>query len=597
MSEIPEIPEQKIESILTLREQTQNVDDLQIAELAKELSISRISARLLLSRGFSDILAAKNFLNPTLRHQLPNPNSIKNIEAAVDLIIHFIKTKEQITIYNDFDVDGLSSGSQLYLFLKALGAKVEGYTPSRFTEGYGLVVSAVEKLAKNGTKLLITVDCGISSVKEIEKAKELGLKSIILDHHIPHHLPDADVIVDPAQEGCPFGEFKLAAAGLIWMLLIVLRNKAKDEFQEEIASGKVKLLDPKDFLDLAALGTICDMVPLVGLNRVIAHRGLEALRDSQRLGVVALKRIAGIESAKRLTTYHVGFNIGPRINAAGRLGDANQVFTLLTTEDSIKAKAIAESLDRLNDKRRQVEENVKEDCLIKVGSDPQLMSKSAFAIYGEDYHLGVIGIVAQRLVEQFKKPAAIMAPGEMIVRGEVKKVIKGSIRSVKGFHVAEALQEINSLLITGGGHAEAGGFSLHLDNLEKFQEAFINKAAEKLTSDVLRKEITADISIKLSEIDLDIIKEFQLFAPFGVGNPSPVLVTKNLEIDTVSIIGDKHLKFRVSDGKNSLPAIAWGMQRNPLLRKGKTVNIAYSPELNLYQGVSSIQLSVKDVWE
>lgn len=565
--------------------------------LSQATGISSIAARVLVSRGITTAEAAASFLAPNFRNQLPDPGNIKNMPAAVELILDFVESGEAITIYTDFDVDGVSAGSQLFLYLQCLGANVTSYTPSRFAEGYGLVCSAVERLAERGTKLLVTVDCGISSHRELELAKKLGMRSIVLDHHLPSGIPPADVVVDPAQDGCPFQEHKLAAAGLVWMLLIVLRKRAKERFREQCDSGKLAPPDPKDFLDLAALGTICDMVPLIGLNRVIAYRGVEALRATQRPGLVALKQVAGVDNNPRFGSGHVAFGLGPRINAAGRLADATDVIQMLTTEDSVRAKSIAASIDRLNDQRRQVEESVKTACLSCLAAEPALLERPALALYGESYHIGVIGIVAQRMVEQYHRPAAVMAPGEMIGPGGAKRaVIKGSVRSVRGFHVADALYALRDLLVTHGGHAEAGGFSLEFEKREAFCAAFVEQAEKVLGAGPLARRLVADLEVDFSEVDFDLVNELSRFAPFGVGNPAPLLITHGVDVVSASSVGSNHLKARFMQGKYALVGIGWGLATHPLLRKGKRVSLAYQPELNTYQGVSSVQLNIREVW-
>jgi len=586
-----------LSAAVRVREIEENIDRRLARELAASAGISEIAARILVCRGILDVEAMRKFLTPNLREQLPNPATIKNILPAADLLLDFVQSGEQITVYNDFDVDGITSASQLWLYLSALGAKVNTYTPSRFAEGYGLVLAAVERMAAAGTKLLVTVDCGISSVKEFALAKRLGMKSIVLDHHIPGELPPADVVVDPAQEGCPFQEHKLAAAGLIWMLLIVLRQRAAARWPEKIEKGELVLPDPKDFLDLAALGTICDMVPLTGVNRVIAHRGVEALRVTRRPGIVALKQVAGVESNPRFGSGHVGFHLGPRINAAGRLAEASDVLMMLTTQDSDKAKTIASRIDRLNAERRRIEEEVRIACVEMLAVQEELLSHRALTIFGKDFHVGVIGIVAQRLVEQYHRPAAVMAPGEIIgAKGERKPVIKGSVRSVPGFHVAEMLQRLSHCLITHGGHSEAGGFSVAFEKLEEFQAGFVALANEALANDLLRKRVSADVEAEFSELDFELVNELMRFAPFGVGNPSPVLVSRGVNVESVSALSDKHLKVRFSQGRYFLTALCWGFQGHALLQKGERVSIAYQPEINTYQGVSSVQLNLREVW-
>lgn len=566
-----------------------------VQELREALGLSAVTARLLVARGITTVTGARAFLFPTLREHLPDPHGVKNILPAAGLICDAIEQRKQITIYSDFDVDGLSAGSQLELFLEALGARVNHYTPNRFTEGYGLVPTAVEKLARAGTELLITVDCGITNVREIALAKRHGMATVVIDHHQPHELPPADVIVNPAQEGCPFRDHLLCAAGLVWMLLVVLRSAAHQRWGGNEGAGRT-IPDPKDFLDLAALGTICDMVPLVGLNRVLAYRGLEALQTTKRPGLIALKNVSGIGEGKKVTAGHVSFGIGPRINAAGRLDDARLVFELLTTTSSNRAKTLAERINRLNQERKGVEEEVRLACLEMVASDPRWQSRSALALFADSFHPGVIGIVAQRLVEQYYKPVAVMAPGEVTQGNETLAVIKGSVRSIAGFHVADALQELDDVLMKHGGHAQAGGFTLEYDKLESFQERFAALAESRLTADQRIRERLADAEVSLEEISYQVVEEFGRLAPFGMGNPSPLLVTYDVTVESVQTLADGHLRLRFSDGRHFVGAVAWRFRGHPLLLKGKRVNIAYQPELNSYQGLSSVQLSIKEVW-
>ncbi len=571
-----------------------------IAQLAAESGLSLAATQILVARKIVSLDEVRRYLSPNFKEQLPHPQEIKNLDAAAELLFEFIDSGEQIVIYSDFDVDGISSGSQLLLYLRALGAKVDIYVPNRFTEGYGLVLSAVETLARRGTKLLITVDCGISSHVELAAAKRFGMKSIVIDHHIPsgnpQQLPPADVVVDPAQDGCPFQSHKLAAAGLVWMFLVLLRIRAEVRYAREVETGKLKIPDPKDFLDLAALGTICDMVPLLGVNRLLAMRGLEALERTARPGLVALKRVAGVAETKRFNAGHVGFALGPRINAAGRLAEGQEVVTLLTTTDTIRAKKIAELLNRLNDQRKQIEEQVKEDCFARVRAEPQILSRSAIVLFGESYHPGVIGIVAQRLVEKFHRPAAVLAPGEMTIGNKKVLVLKGSVRSVSGFHVAEALQSLQPMLVSGGGHAEAGGFSVLPEKFTEFREGFIAFADRVIPLDALRRRCVVDLKLCFSDLHLPLAQELQRFSPFGIGNPSPLFFTSDAKVDSVTSLGNAHLKVRLSDGTGSVTAVAWGFQGNPRLKKGEKVNIAYQVEVNSYQGVLSLQISLREVF-
>jgi single-stranded-DNA-specific exonuclease len=562
--------------------------------ISEELGITATSARVLVARGITTVEDARQFLNPNFRGALRDPSKIKNINTAASILLDFVENGELITVLSDFDVDGLTSAAQLISFLKALGAQVSHYTPNRFLEGYGVSPAAVKYLAKEGTKLLVTVDCGISNVKEVALAKSLGLKTVIIDHHIPHEIPDADAVVDPAQEGCPFQEEKMAAAGLVWTVLIVLRAEARK--RGSLAAKAEKLPDPKDYLDLAALGTICDMVPLTRLNRVIAHRGMQAMRKGSRLGIKTLFEVSGFDNISRLNTGHISFSLGPRINAAGRLSDASSVVTLLTTTNEKQALRIARDLDTFNQDRREIEERVKEECLRFVAETPPDQLPAALLFYHENFHLGVLGIVAQRMVEQFNRPTTIMGPAEELINGRKTKVIKGSVRSVRGFHVADALQELAPFLVKFGGHAEAGGFSLFPEKLDEFREGFIQIAHRLFGPTGVKKRIVVDIELPLSDLEFSAVEELERFAPFGVGNPSPTFVARDVQVVSAQIVKDKHLRVTLREGDVFLSGVAWGAVGHPRLRKGEIIDLVYQPEINSYQGLSSVQITIKEAW-
>lgn len=553
--------------------------------LAKRLGLHEVVAEILVNRGIDSEEEIKKFLNPNLKEHLPDPSLMKNADLAAEIILESIKNKEPITIYSDYDVDGLTSCAQLLMFLKALGAHVDAYVTNRFVDGYGLADYSIQKIVSGNTKLLITVDCGISNVTQISYAKRHGLKVIVLDHHQPGEvLPMADAIVNPAQSDCKLNDQKLAAAGVVWMLLIQLKSRAG-----------LSELDPKSFLDLAAIGTICDMVPLKGVNRLIARRGIEAIKKSTRIGIKALREVAGVDSNSVFGCSQISFALGPRINAAGRLGDATSVLTLLTTENADLARKIASKIDQLNTERRAIEERVKESCLSMIKE--QGADAAAYAIFGKDFHVGVIGIAAQRIVEAYYKPSAVMAYGEQVINGELVRVIKGSVRSIPGFHVSQALAKLSEVLINHGGHESAGGFSLLPENLTKFQESFNDLALKNFGDNAPEQETFADAEIQLSQVNIDLVDQLEMLAPFGVGNPSPVLISTNVEVISSAPIGSNHLKLRLRQDQSIRDCLAWNQISNPILRKGKFLKIAYRPHLNLYNGISNLQLHLKDAWE
>lgn len=564
-------------------------------ELSSALGIPPLVAQILIARGLGSLTAARAFLQPTLREHLPNPERIKGAVEAADLILAAIEKKKLITVYTDFDVDGLSGGAQLYLYLRQLGARVNHYTPCRFTEGYGFVRPALDKLTAAGTELLLTVDCGTASVAEIAEARERGMDVVVFDHHAPGECaPPANVVVNPAQLGCPFQDFRVCAAGLIWLCLVVLRARARERWGEERVA---ELTPPKDFLDLAALGTLCDMVPLVSLNRLIALRGLELLSRSSRPGVVALREVARLPEGKPLNTGNVTFAIGPRMNAAGRLDHGKRVFELLTTTELGQARKVAKVLDRLNEKRRLIEEDVRQECISRITAEHGWEETPAFAVFDAAFHVGVIGIAAQRIVEQFQRPAAVMGLSEGLVKGRVVSVVKGSVRSSGGFHVAQALQKLAPILIGGGGHAEAGGFSVLPERVTQFSEAFVALAREHFCNVDASRERQVDAEAPLSQIDFSVAEAIGRLSPFGVGNPQPLIVSRNVEIESVTALTGNHVRFRVSQQEVVRNAVGWNLQSHPLIRKGNRVSIAYSPEINSYQGLSAVQLNVREIWK
>lgn len=578
---------------LSIRENNTNKESLILAKkISAELGIHPTTAHILVQRGVSSINEAKAFLKPTLREHLPDPSKLKSAELAVKIITNAIENNKYITLFSDFDVDGITSASQMWLVLEPAGAKVRHYVPDRKTEGYGLSADAIKKLADEKTQLLITLDCGISNAKEIELAKNLGLEVIVIDHHeVPPEIPKADCIVNPMQNDCSFKSHKLATAGIVWLISILLIKELKLIQNKEIKN----LPNTKDLLDLAAIGTICDMVPLTGLNRLIASRGLDAIRTSPRSGIKSLIEVAQLPIGERFSCSSISFGIGPRLNAAGRLEDASLGFKLLTSPPSQFAKDTAMYLQKLNLERRKLEDETKEICLKLINEESELNKQFAYALYHDSFHPGVIGIAAQRLVEKMHRPVAVMAPGEVTFNGNTLKVIKGSVRSIPEFNVVKGLAELSSILYNYGGHAEAGGFSLLPENLTKFQESFNQVAKQILENIEIKKLIRIDLELSFSDISIRLVQEINSLAPFGVANPSPVFITKGVEIEHLQLIGDSHVKLELKENGTVRNGIGWRMRGHPLLIKNKKVDLVYSLEINTYKGVSSVQLILKEI--
>lgn len=572
-------------------------------KISADLGINYTTAYILARRGIQNAEEAKAFLSPTLRNHLPNPALLKNAEVAVDRIIRAIEEKKYITLFSDFDVDGITSASQMWLVLAPAGAKVRHYVPNRMTEGYGLSTQAIERLHQEKTQTLITLDCGITNHKEITRAKELGLEVIVVDHHeLGPEVPPADIIVNPMQKDCPFQSSKMATAGIAWLLCILLLKK----LEESSLPKTGKLPTSKDLIDLAAIGTICDMVPLTGVNRLIASRGIDAIKSTPRPGIKAIKEVAQLPFGERFTCSHISFGIGPRLNAAGRLEDASLGFTLLTAPPSKTVKDVAEKLNKLNQERKSLEEETREICLEMAetfsssisedeASESTELIPSAYALYHESFHPGVIGIAAQRLVEALGKPVAVMAPGESVIQGKVTPVIKGSVRSIPEFHVSKSLNALTDLLYTHGGHAEAGGFTLLPENLFSFQKRFNELANDLFKDNAPKKEIKVDCLISFKDIHIKLVQEIQSLAPFGMGNPSPVFLARNVLIEHVQLIGDTHVKLQLEQDKTVRNAIGWRMRGHPLIIKDNRLDVVFSLEINTYKGVSSVQLIIKEL--
>lgn len=552
---------------------TQHQDHASAIE--KKFKVSPVASRVLAARGFKPDEILRHYLSPTLKEGLPEPGKLKGLKEACALVKEIAENGGRVAICSDFDVDGLSGGAQLCHFLNAARIHAKVFVPDRFEDGYGLNEKMVQTIAEQGYKLLITIDYGTTNTKELALAKKLGLATIVVDHHhVGDHKPPSDVFINPNQRGCGFADRILCASGLTWYFIMGLRQKIPT----------AKEIDVRGYLDLACLGTICDMVPLIGANRVIAKRGLEILAQSQRPGILALKNTIGIKDS--VSCFDVSFGIGPRLNAAGRMVHGDVVIDLLTTPDLSAAQRIAKELNALNLKRQDTEQAVKAMAMEEIqerGSIP-----SALVVWDESFHTGVIGIVAQRLVESFYRPAVVLG-------ADKEGIFKGSVRGVKGFSVVEALAAVSEHLIKYGGHEGAGGLSVAAENLEAFAEAFTQECEARLEHLAKSPVAEADTEATLEEISLELVQELKAFAPFGVGNPGPLLLLKGVTITDVKVLKDTHLKIIMSDGKRLLTGMLWRQPEHPAIAKGNKVNVVCRPDINNFQGVTSLQATIEAV--
>jgi single-stranded-DNA-specific exonuclease len=547
----------------------------------KELGISPLTAQILRNRGISSPDEARRFLYPTLS-DLPDPFAMKGMEEAVRRITHAIHQGERITLFGDYDVDGTTATALLHHFLWKAGAKVDFLLPHRLKEGYGLNREALQKIQASASNLVITADCGISSREEISWAKEHDLEVIVTDHHeVPEILPPALAILNPKQRDCPYPFKGLAGVGVAFNLVIALRSFLRR--QGFFADGNGPNL--KEYLDLVALGTVSDVVPLTGANRILVKYGLGELSQSSRPGILALKEVSGMESGL-VDTTGVNFRLAPRINAAGRLEDAREVVHLFTSSDPDRARKIAAYLQELNSLRQRIEERILSEAREMIESQAKEGRKKAIVLASVDWHPGVIGIVASRLVEEFHCPTILIALKEN--RG------KGSGRSIDAFPLFEGLKACQSLMEAFGGHEQAAGLVIREERIPEFARAFEEVVAARLKEEDFIPHLTIDALTSLEQLNEPFLSELEILAPFGIGNPEPVLGVENLTVLSSRLVGKGHLRVRIKEGRWTREAIGFGMGfRHPLSSEG--MKMAFSPQINTYQGNRTLQMRIIDL--
>ncbi len=476
-------------------------------------------------------------------------------------------------------MDGITGSALLVENLRSFGAPVDYYIPLRLVDGYGLSGEALERAAESGAKVAVSVDCGVSAREEACLARKLGLDLIITDHHQPpEKLPDALAVINPHRTDCTFPDKGLAGVGVAFMLLVALRSRLR---QAGWFQGRPEP-DLRCSLDLVALGTIADIAPLHGLNRILVKAGLAVLNQGQRPGITALKEVADV---KDVNCGSVGFRLAPRLNAAGRLQDAAQGVNLLLETSPVKAMESARQLDDCNRQRQTIEQQTLDQALEQLAEtyDP---AQRSIVLADPEWHSGVIGIVASRLVERFYRPTVLIA----VENG----IGKGSARSIRGFHLYRALHESSGHLSAYGGHEYAAGLSIPAGNIDSFAAAFEAVAADTLEEDQLQPRHLFDQEVLLEELTPQTVAELECLSPFGVGNPQPQLVARNLRAQQVQVLGDKHLRFIARQGGYSQPCIAFGMASRIDELSGE-FDLLFTPGINEWRGRSSVQLKVKDL--
>lgn len=556
----------------------QKLDENKCKELSSELGLPPVIGKILINRGYSEPEEARNFLNPSL-NDLYDPFCFKDMEKGVEKVISALKENERIMIFGDYDVDGITSASLLYLVLTKLGAQVSYYLPNRLVEGYGLSEEGILEAERRGAKLIISVDCGINAVKEVDFAKKKGIDCIITDHHEPAEtLPDACAIINPKQEGETYKGKELSGVGVAFKLAqAIYRKLGQDEKELE------------DHLDLVALGTAADIVPLLGENRILTRYGLLQVAKTSKPGLKSLIFISGL-MGKEIGTGQVVFILAPRINAVGRLGDAERAIKLLTTRDERLASEISRVLDEENRKRKNIDEGTLEQALELIQEEVDLENDKAIILASTGWHQGVIGIVASRVAERFYRPTVMIS-----IDGEEGK---GSARSIPGFHLFEALKECEDCLLKYGGHKYAAGLSISSKEIESFKEKFKLVSARIIKDEDLIPRLSVDAELELEEIQDGLISALELFAPFGPGNLKPVFVTRGLELaDDAYVVGKNHLRLKVKKNGIIMDAIGFNLGdfAKPLAMRGTKIDLAYVLELNVWNGNSKIQMRLKDL--
>lgn len=553
-----------------------------VVRQSQELAVSPLLARILVLRGLRDGDGARRYLSSSLRADLPSPFEMAGMETAVRRLVDAIQNKQQIAVWGDYDVDGTTGTAVLVSFLREVGAKPVYYVPHRIEEGYGLNVEGLRRLQERGVDLVVSVDCGISNADEVRAANEIGLEVVVVDHHQPPDaLPPAVAVINPYRLDCSFPDKGLCAAGLAFYLVIGLRARLREEGWFE----RSREPDVRRYLDIVALGTIADMVPLKGVNRTLIRRGLIELSGSARPGIVALKQVSSIPAGE-VSAGQVGFRLGPRINAAGRIDYGVKVVELLTTESPDVALRIAQELEAHNRERRAIEAVVLEQAMAQAAVTMDGGGRHALVLAGRDWHPGVLGIVASRIVERYYRPTVVIG-----LNGGTGK---GSARSIRGFHMVEGFRRCAAHLEKFGGHEFAGGLSISADKLDLFAEAFETCARQTLSQTDLLPLLEMDAQLNFSEIGFPLARELDALKPFGVGNPEPLFLSSKVEVCDRKAFS-AGVRYRLRQDDRVLGGVLFGAGDDFPARAGETVDVAYRLGENEWNGASSVELRIVDL--
>ena len=570
------------------------VDNETVGSLSEALNINKHLANLLVQRGVKTFDEAKNYFRPSLK-DLHDPFLMKDMDKAVERINTAIEKGEKIMIYGDYDVEGTTAVSLVYSFFRTFYKKVEFYIPDRYSEGYGISYKAIDFARSEGVTLMITLDCGIKAVAKVDYAREKGLDIIIGDHHRPgDKVPEAAAVLDPKQPDCeyPFKELSGCGVGFKLIQAIALKKKIPEE---KVFSC----------LDLVAISNAADIVPLTGENRTLTYFGLKYLNQNPRIGINSILKSVGIKKNdkavngliynRELTVNDVVFLLGPRINAAGRIESATDSVKLLISNNEAYADKLGAAINELNSTRRDLDSNITKEALEMLKDLSIDPNKKTTVVYQEDWHKGVIGIVASRLIENYYRPTIVLTQSDGL--------ITGSARSIKGFDIYDAIDDCSDILEHFGGHTYAAGLAFKPEKLDEFKQRFEEYADERITENMRIPELEIDDELFIGDINFKFYRILKQFAPFGPGNMAPTFITKNV-IDTgyaklVGKNGANHLKFSVVHPNrtgNPIPAIAFNQGHHiDKMREGQSFSVCYHIDENIWQGNTTLQLRVKDI--
>lgn len=555
-------------------------------KLSRELGLTPVVTQILMNRGLSDKDNIETFLNPNLS-SLSDPLGLSDMEKAANRLADAVEKKEKVCIYGDYDIDGSTAIVTVVSFLKSMGVDVTYYQPERFTEGYGFLMEPVKKIHEKGIKLLISVDCGTSNIDTAEYCKNAGLDLIITDHHkVSDKLPNALAFVNPHKNGEDPAYACLAGVGVAYYLVIATRKILRDRNY----FNRADMIEPdlKNYLDIVAFGTVADVVPLVGLNRILVRRGMELINLNPRKGFNALKEISGIKN--KINTDAISYILSPRLNAAGRMGNASRSVELLMTDDESEAKGLATILHEENQKRvsfqnrswTEVQGMIEEMILNR--SSTYFENKFSLTLASEEWHQGIIGIIASKAVERWYKPTSVYSIGE-------HGIAKGSARSIQGVDIYNIFSGFREIFEDFGGHNMAAGMSIKADRIPKFEELFEQGVSKYINAQKIHPVLDVDIEVNIGDVGFKTLSEMSLMEPFGIDNPAPLFLCSDVKVFSKNVLKGKHLKLKL---EKNIDAIGFNMGDTADLI-GDTANIVFRPSINEWNGNKTLQYVIVDM--